>query len=287
MTSKFDYQPIPVHRTRQSSESGEEVDSPLDESSPHKTNHLHWIIHGVSVVAIVSLLLWIFFSRPNGPGEAARCWEKYNYYCKFTPLRVREPPPVNAALDRKEFVTTRFNGSLWYESPFKGPPSPAVEEAWHSVMKYGMISVTAQDYERVQHSTRTAVRFPDEAGGGYMATTIGTHHLHCLHYLWQDHHQAYFPDMARKAREVPEMYERHFEHCVDYIRQSLMCNFDTGLITYNWVLQHQNPTPNSNAMHKCIDWDAVQGWLQARAVEIPEGFAWKQPEGQESLPWNP
>lgn len=150
-----------------------------------------------------------------------------------------------------------------------------------------MISVAASDYEKANHSVRTAVQFPPEAGGGYMASAVGTHQLHCLHFLWQDHHRDYFPEVLRKVGKVPELYERHFEHCVDYIRQSIMCNFDTGLITYDWVLQHQNPTPNSNAMHKCVDWNALQEWLRNRAVEIPPGFVWKQPEGQESLPWNP
>lgn len=120
-----------------------------------------------------------------------------------------------------------------------------------------------------------------------MATTVGTHQLHCLHYIWQDHHRDYFPDVQQKAQKVPELYERHYEHCVDYIRQSIMCQYDTGLVTYDWVLKHQNPTPNSNAMHKCVDWDAVQEWLKQRAVQIPDGFVWKQPEGQESLEWNP
>ncbi|KAI1182595.1 hypothetical protein F5B17DRAFT_178701 [Nemania serpens] len=236
---------------------------------------IHWIVHIVSLILIISLFT-IAISFHGGTGEMTRCWTMYNYYS-----------PVNAALATRRYITTRFNGSLWYDSPFKGPPTPAVEEAWHSIMQYGVISVSGTDYERTNHSVRTAVKFPPEAGGGYMATTVGTHQLHCLHYIWQDHHRDYFPDVQQKAQKVPELYERHYEHCVDYIRQSIMCQYDTGLVTYDWVLKHQNPTPNSNAMHKCVDWDAVQEWLKQRAVQIPDGFVWKQPEGQESLEWNP
>ncbi|KAI1110548.1 hypothetical protein F5Y14DRAFT_443875 [Nemania sp. NC0429] len=235
----------------------------------------HWIAHIFSSIMLVSLLI-IVVRLDNSTVEMARCWNMRNYYS-----------PVNAALATRPSIITRFNGSLWYDSPFKGPPNPVVEEAWHSIMQYGVISVSGTDYERTNHSTRTAVKFPPEAGGGYMATTVGTHQLHCLHYIWQDHHRAYFPDVQQKAEDVPELYERHYEHCVDYIRQSIMCQYDTGLVTYDWVLQHQNPTPNSNAMHKCVDWDAVQEWLQHRAVQIPDGFVWRQPDGQESLDWNP
>ena len=154
-------------------------------------------------------------------------------------------------------------------------------------MQYGTIAVSAKDILRVGHNLTTAAQFPPEAGGGFVATTIGTHALHCLHYVWQDHHSSYFPGTMQKIEEIPEMYERHYEHCVDYIRQSLMCNFDTGLVTYDWVLKHHNPTPNSNARHKCVDWDKLQAWLKDRTVSMPEGFRWKQPAGQPSLDWNP
>jgi hypothetical protein len=150
----------------------------------------------------------------------------------------------------------------------------------------GMIAVTADDILRVGHNL-TAVQFPPNAGGGYMAATVGTHQLHCLHFIWQDHHRSSFPDVQQKTADVPELYERHYEHCVDYIRQGVMCNFDTGIIPYNWVRDHNNPTPNSNTMHKCVDWEKLQDWLKSRAVEIPEGFVWRQPDDAVSLEWNP
>ncbi|KAL9023681.1 MAG: hypothetical protein Q9196_007047 [Gyalolechia fulgens] len=154
------------------------------------------------------------------------------------------------------------------------------------MMGNGLISVTKEDIEKVKHPDWSA-QFPPEAGGGYIAATIGSHQLHCLHYIWQDHHMEYFPKTQDKQQRVPELYERHYEHCVDYIRQSLMCQFDTGIIPYNWVLDHQNPTPNANTHHKCVDWDALQSWLKDRAVEVPEGFVWYQPEDATSLSWNP
>lgn len=156
----------------------------------------------------------------------------------------------------------------------------------NSVYPDGMISATKEDIEKVQHPDWSA-QFPPEAGGGYIAATIGTHQIHCLHYIWQDHYMDYFPKTQDKKQRVPELYELHYEHCVDYIRQSLMCQFDTGIIPYNWVLDHQNPTPNANTHHKCVDWSALQGWLETRKVEIPENFTWSQPEDAISLDWNP
>lgn len=197
--------------------------------------------------------------------------------------------PMSEDLASVPFIETRFNGSLWHESPFKGPPSPAVIEAWDSIKQYGIIRATEEDLILINrsHSLQTASKFPEVAGGGYVAMTMGTHQLHCLFWLWRDHHRSYFPEMLRNKEVIPEMYERHFEHCIDYVRQTIMCNFDMGLLTFDWVLEHPNPVPNTNSMHKCVDWSAADAWMKSRAVEVPEGFIWSQPQGQESLPWNP
>ncbi|KAL8701607.1 MAG: hypothetical protein Q9201_004815 [Fulgogasparrea decipioides] len=181
--------------------------------------------------------------------------------------------PVLEGLD-PEYKDIQFKYSLWYQSPFKGPPTPEVESAWYDIMKYGLISVTAEDIIRIGHNL-TAVQYPDSVGGGYLATAMGTHALHCLHYIWQDHYIDVLPDVQAQKANITEMYGRHYEHCVDYIRQSLMCKFDTTIMPFNWVLDHQNPTPNGNTIHKCINWDHMQDWLKSRAVKMPLGFVWR------------
>jgi hypothetical protein len=133
----------------------------------------------------------------------------------------------------------------------------------------------------------SAVQFPPEIGGGYAAIASGTHALHCLHYIWQDHYSELIPEVKQNQADIPEMYERHYEHCVDYMRQYIMCKFDTTLIPLNWVRNHQNPTPNGNTIHKCVNWNSLQGWLEKRVVEMPEGFKWSQPADAEVLPDNP
>ncbi|KAF2232283.1 hypothetical protein EV356DRAFT_450394 [Viridothelium virens] len=242
------------------------------EQARRRRNALHWILHFLSAVTIAALLIWI---RNGLNPSQAKCWDMFNYYS-----------PVNNAVVPHPYVAQEFNGSLWYQTPFTGPPTPDVERAWYEVMKYGMISISKNDIEKIGHPDWSA-QFPSEIGGGYIAATIGTHQLHCLHWIWQDHYIDAVPTMQQKKKTVPEMYERHYEHCVNYIRQSLMCQFDTGVIPYNWVLDHQNPTPNANTHHKCVDWDALQAWLRKRRVEVPDDFQWSQPEDAKTLNYNP
>jgi hypothetical protein len=58
-----------------------------------------------------------------------------------------------------------------------------------------------------------------------------------------------------------------------------MCHFDTGILPYNWVCDHNNPTPNANTMHVCVDWKRLQEWLKSRAVEVPRGLCLEAARG--------
>jgi hypothetical protein len=247
----------------------------LNEESQKQQRRKHsivpWVIHAF-FFALYVVILPIVASRY--PWKQQRCVDKLNSYS-----------PINEGI-KEEYVDYWFKGSLWYDSPYKGPPTPAVNKAWKDVLKYGAINVSAEDITRIGHNL-TAVQFPEDVADGYLAVAVGTHQLHCLHYLWQDHHMSYFPETIANKEGVPEMYERHYEHCVDYIRQGIMCNFDPGIIPYYWVRDHNQPTPDGNTFHKCVNWEHLEGWLADHAVEMPEGFEWHQPPDAVSLPKNP
>ncbi|KAH7324165.1 hypothetical protein B0I35DRAFT_423649 [Stachybotrys elegans] len=231
---------------------------------------LPWMLH----VFLIFSYTTAFFLLLSATRETGSCIERLNAYS-----------PINDGIS-EQYEDYWFKGSLWYDSPYKGPPTPEVEEAWKSLMHYGAIRITADDIQKIGHNL-TAAQYPPELGGGYIAVAMGTHHIHCLHYIWQDHHIDYFPETRANKEGTPEMYERHYEHCVDYLRQAIMCNFDPGIIPYYWVNKHNQPTPDGNTFHKCVNWDHLQEWLKDRAVEMPDGFKWQQPPDAVPLTKNP
>lgn len=107
-----------------------------------------WIAYFASVMAMSGLLVGIQQSMQHNRRE---CWDMFNYYCKHviilrprdqrterlisTPARRVSTAPVNNAVAPYPYVHRQFNGSLWYQSPFKGPPTPDVEKAWYEIMK--------------------------------------------------------------------------------------------------------------------------------------------------------
>lgn len=59
----------------------------------------------------------------------------------------------------------------------------------------------------------------------------------------------------------------HIDHCIDSIRQSLMCNADTSLITYDW-LKSNIMEPQLKTVHMCRDFGRLREWAFDRYVNF-------------------
>jgi hypothetical protein len=121
------------------------------------------------------------------------------------------------------------------------------------------------------------------------------HHLHCLHLIsqtldfifhpdyyglnatnnpfdgqhsWQSFIEYHPHDQKSSRPQDPFLDPIHVGHCVDSLRQALMCNADTS--TYVW-----QPTPGgkgsintfTNTQHMCVDFAALRDWAGQRRAE--------------------
>jgi hypothetical protein len=61
----------------------------------------------------------------------------------------------------------------------------------------------------------------------------------------------------------PASTNRPAAHCLDILRQQLMCTVDIGVLGKVWWNQ-DNPTPypDFNTQHKCRDFEAVRNWAE-------------------------
>ena len=56
----------------------------------------------------------------------------------------------------------------------------------------------------------------------------------------------------------------HLDHCIDAIRQTLMCASDITPMPFAWYLEYQVNFPVFDTLHTCRDFDAIKEWAQAR-----------------------
>ncbi|GAB0146326.1 hypothetical protein EsHS_00006733 [Epichloe bromicola] len=178
-------------------------------------------------------------------------------------------PPWQSSSNTNTLV--RVNGTYNLRSPFTGPPSPEVFEAWEGrywpVWMFG-VDEAAFRASHPQHMS-SAVRVDGGAHDGhYLATFEASHQLHCLFNLYRASYLDYGGEERLAYEENPATWHARVDHCVDILRQKLECDRDTTLITYNWVRGKKGPTANFNVERECPDaaWTELSGWLQQHQI---------------------
>lgn len=75
------------------------------------------------------------------------------------------------------------------------------------------------------------------------------------------------------------------DHCIDILRQVLMCASDTELIMFHWVKGWPGPTPDFHVYHECRDPEAVLQFATDISAPIKKRFS--KPQGVIELPDRP
>ncbi|KAF6234052.1 hypothetical protein HO173_007882 [Letharia columbiana] len=191
------------------------------------------------ILIFVYTLGFLFLSynsvRPNTPGMNL----------VFSPLN-------EALIPEKKMV----HATLKSKNPFKGPPSPELDDAWHQLFVNSNVRVSADDLQKIN---RTSVPLGD--GSGYYAIPDVYHQLHCLKFL----RQMLYHDYYRINKPTNPI---HIDHCIDNLRQNLMCKADVSLLTFDWVSNDRAPKPNFDIQHECKNWESIDAWAEDHAFNI-------------------
>lgn len=141
-----------------------------------------------------------------------------------------------------------------------------------------------------KHHARRAEKY----GGGYFVNVEGMHHLHCLNLvrkgLWYNYE--YYKDLGEWSfKNEEKILQLHTSHCLDAIRQVLMCNADTGVLGQIWYDPEDTRTfPDFKTQHKCKNYDAIKQWAldhQAPPTDsLPEDYM-RAPDDDDILPEMP
>ncbi|KAF2245316.1 hypothetical protein BU26DRAFT_386564, partial [Trematosphaeria pertusa] len=106
----------------------------------------------------------------------------------------------------------------------------------------------------------------DNGGGGYMSSLEMFHHLHCLNVLRKWTHLDHYKEIDPFWHKSNKYHLReHTDHCIDIIRQVLMCHSDTGLVVFHWTKKTATPSPYFSTSHKCRDPEEVLAWAKSNA----------------------
>ncbi|TID24973.1 hypothetical protein E6O75_ATG04178 [Venturia nashicola] len=158
------------------------------------------------------------------------------------------------------------NGTLWNDvtpSPFRGPPSPQVDAAWESLWMPNPILISEAEMQQHHLSTKGAVRWPkDTTGKTYIGHMDIFHLMHCLNEVRKGNWFNYY----RNNETLDPTYYVHQSHCLDVLRQELMCTGSLNLFRYQWQESQHNPWPDFNVERQCRRWEDIVDWKKSHQM---------------------
>ena len=98
-----------------------------------------------------------------------------------------------------------------------------------------------------------------QEGSQVWATTL-MHQIHCLGMM-----KSTWTKMAN-GESINNRRHDHFPHCIEYLRQAVMCQADLTLEPAIDPMQWPIGTSGWGVVHECKDWDAVLNAVKQRAV---------------------
>ncbi|KAI9729791.1 MAG: hypothetical protein M1818_008405 [Claussenomyces sp. TS43310] len=114
--------------------------------------------------------------------------------------------------------------------------------------------------------------FPTQ-GGFFTHPTRGSerwglalfHQLHCLDIIRRGYWAAAESAESETSPESSEGHSNrpHMRHCIDYLRQSLMCHADTN---FEPVVENLYGVHGFGVEHQCRDFNGVRYWIAEREV---------------------
>lgn len=111
----------------------------------------------------------------------------------------------------------------------------------------------------------SSVPLNDEQGG-YLVTLDVFHTLHCVNQV----RKFYYSDYYHNPNPIEDQRD-HFDHCIDLLRQTVMCHGDISLHTYTWKDDYRWPWPTMETTHQCRNWDKLMEWSKNHSLESLTG----------------
>ncbi|KAI9736472.1 MAG: hypothetical protein M1818_006206 [Claussenomyces sp. TS43310] len=224
----------------------------------------------INTIILISILGVVSVNRHNKECSEFECAAKNSFYS----------PLLEEGSGAIEYENVMFQGALEYKSIYKGPPNPELDAAWKVLQHMNNSGVAGDTIDRIGKS-RIAVKYPEEQGGKYDVGIEVFHHMHCLNIIRQYTYREYYNHTATRPGSFTDSeptIRLHIDHCIEMLRQALLCHGDVGIITYNWV-EPWGIYPDFSTMHKCRKLGPIMDWANKHALpdEDPEpdsGTVW-------------
>ncbi|TPX18223.1 uncharacterized protein E0L32_002732 [Thyridium curvatum] len=155
-----------------------------------------------------------------------------------------------------------------YRSVFQGPPTDARDNAWESLYDFGQLVISSEKASSLWNKTSQI----GGTKGKYSVELDVFHQLHCLNILRMSRYEQYYREKdSAQARQVLAYLEtEHVEHCIESLRQSIMCHSDITPLVSQWNSEKQQMELRSSVVHSCRSFQRVREWASDHQLKFSD-----------------
>ncbi|CAK5276540.1 unnamed protein product [Mycena citricolor] len=204
----------------------------------------------------LAVALFLLFSRRRLPVCSVNVPDQHTLYS----------PALSAVENEVRVYRVGFPGDL--SAVFQEPSSPKLDEAWMDLYNFGISWITKEEAAQLPNKTHP---IPGDPDGHYIAELNVFHNLHCLNKIRMALDPDYYPDWRISTTgnwiESQRNATEHVGHCLDWIRQDLMCHADTSVIVWQWKDWANSSLVRGDVAHTCRKFNKIQDWALGRMVK--------------------
>ncbi|MCJ1360357.1 MAG: hypothetical protein MMC33_010362 [Icmadophila ericetorum] len=174
-----------------------------------------------------------------------------------------------------EYVKVRMDTAGGDESKYIGFDDKA-DEAWTDLTSRNHVRLSDEDLRAINQTSISL------GSGGHLGMLGVYHELHCVKWIRWALDQARYKHIL-SDQEIIDL-PTHINHCVDIVRQSIMCRANTAIVTYSWIKESRVPKTNFHGYSQCMDWDKFEAWADEYTINILEPGELNHPIYGQSFP---
>ncbi|KAI1387154.1 uncharacterized protein F4822DRAFT_443966 [Hypoxylon trugodes] len=158
-----------------------------------------------------------------------------------------------------DFIEYEYRRMVTNDTRFTGFPGPEWERSMHELLSGTLIRISDDELKLLNSDSIPLM------GGGYAAGLGVGHNLHCVkqvkRFIYREH---FYSEMDPSSEEYYYL-QTHADHCLDFLRQSIMCHLDFTMYTVYWdKLLSDKPIHHEPGLQKCVSWDKLHDWMLER-----------------------
>lgn len=168
--------------------------------------------------------------------------------------------PASGAIKHEKI---RFSAALNATNEYRGDPRPEVDRAWARLLDAVNIRIDRHTLDRIGGAEDVQIGYVEveDEYGGYAGALDVYHQLHCLQMIRISYTLDLYPGyQGALGLKEGEMIPLHIDHCIDAIRQALMCHGDITVLPMEWRDNYPKPWPIFDVEHSCVNWDSIKQW---------------------------